>query len=412
MRRRLAIIRETSRLLYVRWYRRLRMNLWFPQVPLALAVGGAGIIALLPSVWWYAAVYLNLNLTEVMKALHPVSGQIPTLILTGVPITAVGVLQILIAIGLLARSRIAWLSALVIAVVQLILILHRPEAQLSSGQVAYMLVLLLALLAGRDRFDRSSLAANTLLAVASLIILVVYGIIGSLLLGADFKPPITDLTGAFYFTIVTMTTVGYGDIVPVAPEARLFVVSLIVFGLTLFATALTAVVGPVVQNRINQAIGNRRHTMERVNHYIITGDGPLARNTARELRERDQPVLVIIEKEDPSLVDVEIAIGDPTELDMLRKAGALHARAVLALSDNDSENAFVVLAVRELRSEARTVAAVSSRKNLERVRWVHPDMVFAAPVFGSEALVMALTDEQIDRDWLLSRFLDVKPEGG
>lgn len=412
MRRRLAAIGETIRLLYFRWYRRLRMHLWFPQVPLAMAVGGAGVIALLPTIWWYAATYLHLNLTEIIDALHPVSGRIPTLILSGVPIAAVGILQILIAVGLFARSRIAWLSALVMTVVQMILTLRRPEAQLNGGQVAYIALLLLALLAARDRFNRSSLAANTVLATAAVIILIVYGIMGSLILGPEFKPPIADLSTAFYFTMVTMATVGYGDIVPASPEARLFVVSLIVFGLTLFATALTAVVGPVVQNRINRAIGYRRKRMERVNHYIITGDGPLARNTVRELQERAKPLIVITAREDPSLGDIETVIGDPTELDTLREAGALHARAVLALSDDDSENAFVVLAVRELRSEARTVAAVNSRKNLERVRWVHPDMVFAAPVFGSEALVMALTDEHIDRDWLLNCFLDTKPRAG
>jgi voltage-gated potassium channel len=206
-----------------------------------------------------------------------------------------------------------------------------------------------------------------------------------------------------------MSTVGYGDILPKSGEARLFVVSLIVLGLTVFATALTAVIGPVLQSRINQTIGPRRKKMKRVNHFIITGRGALARNTARELRKRDEPVLVIIEDGDTSFGDAETVIGDPTELETLREAGGEHARAILALSDDDSENAFVILAVRELGTDAKKVAAVSTRKNLERVRRVHPDMILAAPVFGSEVLAMALTEEKIDGDWLLSRFLDVRP---
>lgn len=71
----------------------------------------------------------------------------------------------------------------------------------------------------------------------------------------------------------------------------------------------------------------------------------------------------------------------------------------------------MILALHELGAEAKTVAAVNSRKKLERVRRVRPDMVLAAAVFGSEALAMALTEEKIDADWLLSRFLDVKPAG-
>ena len=151
--------------------------------------------------------------------------------------------------------------------------------------------------------------------------------------------------------------------------------------------------------------------MNRVNHFIITGDGALAHNTARELLRRGEPVLVIAGKAGATFGDAEMVVGDPTELDVLREAGGEHARAILALSDEDSENAFVILAMHELVSDAKKVAAVSSRKNLERVRRVHPDMVLAAPVFGGEALAMALTEERIDGEWLLSRLIDVKPRG-
>jgi voltage-gated potassium channel len=400
---------RSIRLFYNRWYRRLRMDLWFPQLPLALAVGGAGAFAILPTVRRYAAEYLHLNLSHLFNALHPISGHVPRLILSGVPTVVVGTLQILIAIGLLGRSRIAWLSALGITIAQLALTIHQSAGTIVSSETVYIVVLLLALVLARDAFSRSSLAAGTLFALASVLVLIVYGTLGSFLLGAGFMPPITNLPNAFYFVIVTMSTVGYGDILPKSNEARLFVVSLIVLGLTVFATALTAVIGPVLQSRINQTMGPRRKKMKRVSHFIITGHGALARNTARELRKRDEPVLVIIEDGDTSFGDAETVIGDPTELETLREAGGEHARAILALSDDDSENAFVILAVRELGTDAKKVAAVSTRKNLERVRRVHPDMILAAPVFGSEVLAMALTEEKIDGDWLLSRFLDVRP---
>ncbi len=150
--------------------------------------------------------------------------------------------------------------------------------------------------------------------------------------------------------------------------------------------------------------------MKRVNHFIITGDGPLARNTARELLHRDKAVVVIADDEDTVMGEAEMVIGDATDLDILRKAGAETAHAVLALSDDDAENAFVILALRELNTEAKKVAAVSSRKNLERVRRVQPDMILAPNVFGGEVLAMALTEEKIDGASLVERFLDVKPQ--
>ncbi len=409
MNRVVSLLIRPMRLLGHRWYRRLRMDLWFPHGPLALAVGVAGALAILPTIQKFAAEYLHLYLANLVSAIHPISGNIPGLILNGVPTVVVGALQLLIAIGLLGRSRIAWLSAIGITLAQLLLTVHVQAASRLDGEAIYIIALLASLLLARNHFSRSSLAAGTLFAVASVLVLMVYGVLGSLLLGAGFNPPITNLPSALYFVIVTMSTVGYGDILPKSENARLFVVSLIVLGLTVFATALTAVIGPVLQNRINRTIGPRRQKMKRVNHFIISGHGVLARNTARELRNRGESVIVITEFEDASFGDAETVIGDPTDLDTLRKAGGEHARAILALSDDDSENAFVVLAVRELGTDAKKVAAVSTRKNLERVRRVHPDMVLAAQVFGSEVLAMALTDEKIDGDWLLSRFLDVRP---
>lgn len=395
---------------WLRVYRRARLDLWFPHVPLAIAVGWAGALALFPAIRKYAQEYLHLQLTGLFDALHPLSTQVPELILRGVPTAIIGALQIFIAIGLLVRSRLAWVSALLITMAQLALAIgysHQPW--LSTG-VVYLLALLAALVMFRQVFQQSSLAAGTLFAVATLLLVLVYGVFGALLLGAGFSPPIVTLPEAIYFTVVTMSTVGYGDILPKSDDARFFVMSLIILGLTVFLTSLTAVVGPLVQRRISRIVEPRRKRMKRVNHFIITGGGPLAHNTARELLNRNKSVVVIVDDETARFGEAEIVLGDATDLDVLRKAGAETADSVLALSDDDAENAFVILALRELHTDAKKIAAVSSRKNLERVRRVQPDMILAPNVFGGEVLAMALTEEKIDGEALLHRFLDVKPQ--
>ena len=191
----------------------------------------------------------------------------------------------------------------------------------------------------------------------------------------------------------------------------MFVVSLIIVGLSVFLTSVTAVFGPLVQGRLSRIISPERKPMKRIDHFIIAGDGALARNTARELLARGCPVLVILSEAVPAAFgEAEILLGDPTDLDVLRRAGAETARAVLALSNDDAENAFVILALRELSTDAKKVAAVSNRKNLERVRRVQPDMILAPNVFGGEVLAMALTDEKIDGASLVERFLDVNAQ--
>ncbi len=396
--------------LWLRVYRRARLDIWFPQIPLALAVGIAGLLALLPAIDKYAQEYLHLQLAGLFDALHPLSAQVPALILRGVPTAIIGGLQIFIAIGLLLSSRLAWFSALLITLAQLGLALFYSHQHWFSAPVIYIVLLLAALVISSNSFRRSSLAAGTLFALAAIVLLLVYGLLGSLILGQGFAPPIVTLPQAVYFTVVTMSTVGYGDILPKSDDARLFVISLIVVGLTVFLTSLTAVVGPLVQGRLSRIIEPRRKRMKRVNHFIITGDSALAHNTARELLHRDKSVVVIVDDEDANFGDAEIVVGDATDLEILRKAGAETADSVLALSNDDAENAFVILALRELNTDAKKIAAVSGRKNLERVRRVQPDMILAPNVFGGEVLAMALTEEKIDGDDLLKRFLDVKPQ--
>lgn len=147
--------------------------------------------------------------------------------------------------------------------------------------------------------------------------------------------------------------------------------------------------------------------MKRVNHYIIAGRGPLAHNTARELIARGKSVLVITDS-DEDFGAAEVIKGDASETDVLSKAGAEAARAVLALSPDDAENAFVILTLNDMDTEATKVVAVNNRKNMERVRRTQPDMILAPNVFGGEVLAMALTDQKIDSNSLMEQLLDVR----
>ena len=103
--------------------------------------------------------------------------------------------------------------------------------------------------------------------------------------------------------------------------------------------------------------------------------------------------------------DIDIVVGDGSDVETLRKAGAEQAKAILALLDDDSENAFVILAAKELKVNARTVAAVNDAKHLNRIRHVHPDTIIAPQVLGGELLTSILTGERIDVEDLMDRIL-------
>ena len=87
------------------------------------------------------------------------------------------------------------------------------------------------------------------------------------------------------------------------------------------------------------------------------------------------------------------------------RGAPLYDRAVLALSEDDSYNAFVVLAAKELNPNVRTVAAVGDTRNTGRVARTRPDVLLTLPQLGGELLAMALSGEEIKADALIGQLL-------
>ncbi len=324
-----------------------------------------------------------------------------------VPRTLLGVAMITMSIGLLLRSRFSWVVSLLLTAATLLVAV---ELRHTSGPllVYYNALLLIVLVLARKTFDRSSVAAGTLYAIMSGLMLLLYSVFGAFYLGAQFNPPIRDLTTALYYAIVTMSTVGYGDITPHTTNARLFTLSIIILGITVFATSISAIIGPIVGGSLQRILNRKEKRMKRKDHFIIAGQTALAHNTYQELRRRGQPVTLIFVNQPAGndFTDADVIIGDPTNLDVLRRAGAEEARAVLAMRDDDSENAFIILAVKELETKAKTVAAVNDSKHVGRVKRVHPDIIIAPQVLGGELVAMALSGESINPDAMMSRFLN------
>ena len=93
-------------------------------------------------------------------------------------------------------------------------------------------------------------------------------------------------------------------------------------------------------------------------------------------------------------------VGDPTDLSVLRTAGADKARGVLALSTDDAENGFVVLGVNELAPTIPTVVALNDPKNQFRLKRTQPSLLLSLQVLGGQLLAKALTGERVESDML------------
>ncbi|MGH8260677.1 MAG: ion channel, partial [Steroidobacteraceae bacterium] len=272
-----------SQMMRGRAYRGLRMGLWFPHVPLAMVVGLIGLAELLRTSGSVRRLIVWSASGNPLVSSAEQSLDIPGI--RGVPHEAIGVLLLVVAIGMLWRSRLAWVLAFLLTLGAVILELS-PLSATSKPFIVFSVLLLIVLLVFRRSFSRASLATGTLFALTGILFALGYGILGSYVLGAGFNPKIHDFVQAVYFAVVTMATVGYGDITPRTPETQLFTVSLIILGLAVFATSLTAIVGPLIDSRMAKLLQPKRKRMKRASHIIVIGDGPLARTTIKALSAR------------------------------------------------------------------------------------------------------------------------------
>lgn len=378
-----------------RLYKTLRGPVWFPHVPVTLLVFSAAawlIYATIGADW--ASLYtqfLDGRITIAPRLLAPI---------------IIGAGLLIVSVGLLSHSRVAWIMALILIVTAVIDGYITGQAW-PPALFAYLVLVAMVLAVSAGAFRHANLAASSLFSISSIFMLFSYATYGSYHFGADYDPPIEDLFTAFYYSLVTMSTVGYGEITPRTSEARIFTISLIVFGVAVFATSLTAIATPLLRRSVERITNQKEKQMKRENHIVVLGNSALAQNTYRELLTRGQPVTRVLRDapaSDPA-GDDDIVIGDAGNAETLQVAGCDKAIAILAMFEEDAENAFAILAVRDLGGKGRTVCAVNDPANLSRIRLVQPDVVIAPQILGGELAAMLVCGEEVTADFVLGRVL-------
>jgi len=136
--------------------------------------------------------------------------------------------------------------------------------------------------------------------------------------------------------------------------------------------------------------------MEPKNHIILIGKGAIALNTAAELKARSiHFVQIVPTRIEAGTPDYQIIEGDATNEEVLIQAGIKHARMVIAAREDDSENAFIVLAIKEMNPSVPVLAVASSAISLRRLKLAHADMVFSPAAVGSRLLADLVQGNQI-----------------
>jgi voltage-gated potassium channel len=180
---------------------------------------------------------------------------------------------------------------------------------------------------------------------------------------------------SIYYTTVTLSTTGYGDIAPVTPEARLvnaFVITpaRIAFLVLLIGTTLEVLAS---QGREIYRIARWRKHMGQ--HVVIVGYGTKGRSAVETLinNGQEREAIVVVDPSPVALQDAHadglaVVTGDATRREVLRRAGVSDASHVIITTNRDDSNVLTTLTARQLNPEAWIVAAVREQENVPLMR--------------------------------------------
>ncbi|AZQ16128.1 potassium channel protein (plasmid) [Halorubrum sp. PV6] len=270
----------------------------------------------------------------------------------------------------------------------------------STPLVLLSLVVFMILLSKEGVFDRNVTLTDTQIAAGlALVGAQAYGTIGTYSLRNEFRG-IDTLLDAFYFTIVTGSTVGYGDATPI-PEsgfARLYALSVLIVSTATFAVALGTLLTPAIENRFTEALGmtDDAELDQLSDHIIVAGNDQLTAPIIDNLQS-DCSILVISDTDTPQSFtesDVLELHGSRTSNETFERARLDTARAVVIATEDDAEDIMTAITVRKQDDDIWIVAAATNNENIEKFRFVGANTIISPALVGGELLAESARTQQ------------------
>lgn len=196
---------------------------------------------------------------------------------------------------------------------------------------------------------------------------------------------------ALYMTIITMSTVGFGEVRPLSGAGQVFVSLLIVVNTVVFAYALAAFTYYVIEGNIFQSIYRKRmqSTIDATSdHVIVCGFGKYGREILEHLVRHNRQIVVIdlddeqIEAEKEKYPEMLFVIGDATEDEVLEKAGIMRAKSLISALADDSDNLFIVLSANTLNPNLRIISRASTPRSRQKMLKAGADYVIMPEQIG------------------------------
>lgn len=235
-----------------------------------------------------------------------------------------------------------------------------------------------------------SVPANVLRAAVLLVAVMIAGTTGYIVIeGWSFLD-------SLYMTVIVLTTIGFHEVRPLDDSGRIFTIILAVIGVGGILYALLAVFQFLIEGEFGSILGRQR-MKARIdalnNHYVLCGFGRVGEEIAREFVARKIPFVVveIIEEaiERAQRRGYLLLIGDATTDEVLKEAGVQRARCILAASDSDSGNTFIIITAKALNPDLFVVARAAHPESRARMQRAGADRVFSPYIIAGRQMALS-----------------------
>jgi len=230
-------------------------------------------------------------------------------------------------------------------------------------------------------------------AIVMFLVIFLVGVAGFKIIGGAK----VSLLDSAYMTAITISTIGYGEVVDLSahPAGRVFNIFFIILSLGTIAFAVSSITAFIVEGELKNLLGRRRMDKDIAklkDHYIVCGSDETAQTVIRELQRTERDFVVIepsrekLDKLAPA-ANILYIQGDPAEDEVLLKAGLNRAKGILLSLPTDEANVFVTITARSLNPSLRIIAKGLDLKSHEKMRRAGADSVVSPAFIGGMRMV-------------------------
>ncbi|RXG29835.1 potassium channel family protein [Leeuwenhoekiella palythoae] len=198
-------------------------------------------------------------------------------------------------------------------------------------------------------------------------------------------------TDAVYMTMITISTVGFGEVQPLNDSAKIFTVILILVSVIVLGYAIS-IITEYILSRSNFELIKQRSVQKKIdslnNHVIVVGFGRNGKQAAQKLTTYGRPFVVI--ERDEEIVNkfhsdqILFVTGNANEDEVLVQAGVKRASTLISALPDDSDNLFVVLSARQINPDLKIISRASEETTYQKLKFAGADNVIMPDKIGGD----------------------------